>query len=292
MPGFDEPSTEASEELFGLKSQWLESGPDRYHYHDAGTGTPMLLLHGSAVGVTAAVNWYANFADLAHSARILAVDLLGYGFTEYAESTEVTLAGWVDQVIRLLDGLGIDRVVLVGNSLGGRVALETSVLHPERVAGLITMGSPGPHHRRTEVVKGHATPVYTREGIYSVMTDMVNDPAVIWDKLVDFRYSLASTDAAQRRWPQTVSARDAAALNTVDADAITTFSMPATVFHGREDKVVPSFNAIDLANAIPRADLVMLNHCGHWVQIERRATFNAIVLATLARVESGEAASR
>jgi 2-hydroxymuconate-semialdehyde hydrolase len=292
MPDLDELSTETSEELFGLKSRWLESGPDRYHYHDAGSGTPMLLLHGSAIGVTAAVNWYTNFADLSDSARVLAVDMLGYGFTDYAESTEVSLGGWVDQVIRFLDGLGIDRVLLVGNSLGGRVALETTVLHPERVAGLITMGSPGPNHRRSEVVKRHAAPALTRAGIYAVMSDMVADKSVIWDKLVDFRYQLAGTRVAQQHWAQAVPARDASALNTVDAEAITQFSMPATVFHGREDKVVPSFNAIDLAQAIPQADLVMLSNCGHWVQIERRTTFNAIVLATLERVESAAAASR
>jgi 2-hydroxymuconate-semialdehyde hydrolase len=272
-----------SETVFGLASRWLDSGPDRYHYHDEGTGVPIVLLHGSAIGVTAAANWYANVPRLSRTARVLAFDLLGYGFTEYADSTEVSLAGWVDQLVRFLDGLGIDRAVLVGNSLGGRIALEATVEHPERVAGLITMGSPGPAHRRTELVKKHAAPALTREGIRTVMTNMVCDPAVVWDDLVDFRYRLAITETSQRRWKEALAARDAAAVNCVDAAALTRFDMPAAVLHGREDKVVPSFNATDLATAIPGADLVVLSNCGHWVQIERRDTFNDLVRSMLTR---------
>jgi 2-hydroxymuconate-semialdehyde hydrolase len=278
-----------SEKIFGLTSHWLDSGPDRYHYHDAGSGTPIVLLHGSAVGVTAAANWYANYPELSTVARVLAFDLLGYGFTEYADVTSVSLAGWVDQLVRFLDGLGIDRAVVVGNSLGGRIALEATVEHPERVAGLITMGSPGPAHKRSEVVKKHAAPALTREGIHKVMTDMVSDPTTVWDDLVDFRFRLARTETAQLRWKDAVAARDAAAVNLVDGDALTRFGMPTAVLHGREDKVVPLFNANDLATAIPRADLLVLSNCGHWVQIERKDTFNDTVRSMLARVEREEA---
>lgn len=292
MADTQELSVVESEKVFGLASRWLDSGPDRYHYHDAGSGVPIVLLHGSAVGVTAAANWYPNVPELSQVARVLAVDLLGYGFTEYAESTEVSLAGWVDQLVRFLDGLGIDRAVVVGNSLGGRIALEATVEHPERVAGLITMGSPGPAHRRSEVVKRHAAPALTREGIRAVMADMVCDPAVVWDDLVDFRYRLASTQAAQRRWTDAVAARDAAAVNCVDGTALTRFGMPVAVLHGREDKVVPLFNATDLATAIPRADMVVLSRCGHWVQIERRDTFNDVVRSMLARVGRWRRAAR
>ncbi|WP_405970527.1 alpha/beta fold hydrolase [Streptomyces sp. NBC_00988] len=273
-----------TEEVFELRSWWLESGTERIHYHDAGEGTPVVLLHGSAVGVSAAANWWLNIPVIADYARVVAPDLLGYGWTEYGRGCELGLTAWVEQVVRVLDGLGIGQAVLVGNSLGGRIALQTALDHPERVAGLVTMGSPGPGHRRTEVVKRHVAPSFSREGIRSVMEDMVVDPAVVSDALVDFRYRLATRPGGPQQWVDAVTARDAAAAVAVTEEALAKVELPALILHGRQDRVVGPENAAALAAGLPQADLAVLNRCGHWAQIERRDFFDELLRAFVTQV--------
>ncbi|MGD0061960.1 MAG: alpha/beta fold hydrolase [Streptosporangiaceae bacterium] len=104
--------------------EFISAGGISTHYHDVGAGEPVVLLHGSGPGVSAWANWQHTMPALARSARVLALDLVGYGATERPQDVRYSLRTWTDHVWAFLDAVGVDQVAVVGNSLGGRIALR------------------------------------------------------------------------------------------------------------------------------------------------------------------------
>ncbi len=113
------------------------------NYLEAGSGPPLLLVHGSGPGVTAYANWRLNIGDLARHFRVLAPDMAGFGFSDKPTAAGYSMARWVDQLVGFLDALGIERASLVGNSFGGGLGIRVAVEHPERLDRLVLMGSMG-----------------------------------------------------------------------------------------------------------------------------------------------------
>lgn len=115
----------------------------RTNYLEAGSGPPVVLIHGSGPGVTAYANWRLTIPALAERFRVLAPDMVGFGGTERPPGVVYDLKTWADQVVGFLDAHGIERASLVGNSFGGAIALRVATQHPERVGRLALMGSAG-----------------------------------------------------------------------------------------------------------------------------------------------------
>lgn len=278
---------ETTYEVFGLESKWLSIGDERIHYHDEGSGTPVLLLHGSAVGVSAAANWWRVIPPLAKSARILAPDMAGYGWTDVPDDRYYGLPAWTEQAIRFLDALDIPKAILVGNSLGGRIAMQIAVDYPTRVSGLAVMGSPGIEYVPSPALKSNSKPDFTPEGIARVMRSLAAEGYEIPEGLVDFRYAMATRPGGPERWQTVVQARDASvAVHRLAAEQLAAITVPALIMHGRQDKIVPFSDGISTARALPNADLALFANCGHWVQLEREAEFLALVAGVIARVAS------
>ncbi|MFV2175518.1 alpha/beta fold hydrolase [Actinomadura sp. LOL_016] len=262
---------------FGLEDRWRETAPGELtHYHDLGDGVPVTLLHGSGAGVSAAANWWLNLPDLSRGNRAIALDLLGFGRTVVAPGTAFGIDAWVEHTVRLLDALGIERTWLVGNSLGGWVAFQMALSHPDRLLGIVSMGTGGAP--RTSVLAGHARPQVSVEGIRKVLREFVTDASLVTGELVQARYNAASAPGAQERFQQVVQARDHDRVHhPLDLDALKGFDRPVLLVHGREDTVIPVSRSLELAEVLPRADLHLFSHCGHWSQVERAAEFNRIV---------------
>ncbi|MEV4810692.1 alpha/beta fold hydrolase [Micromonospora avicenniae] len=104
-------------------------------YDDAGEGTPVVLLH---AGIADRRMWRAQIDALSTRHRVLAVDLRGYGESELPPAP----FAHHDDVVGLLDALGLPRAALVGCSFGGRVAVDTALAHPDRVSALALFGAP------------------------------------------------------------------------------------------------------------------------------------------------------
>ena len=131
-------------------SQSIVASGIRTNYHDAGHDNPVMLIHGSGPGVSAWANWRLVLPRLAEHRRVIAPDLVGFGFTERPPGIRYDLNGWVSQAVGLLDSLGIEQADLVGNSFGGAVALALAIRHPRRVRRLVLMGSVGVSFPLTE----------------------------------------------------------------------------------------------------------------------------------------------
>ncbi|MGW5072235.1 alpha/beta fold hydrolase [Rhodococcus sp. NPDC004095] len=269
--------------FFALEDKWLPTADGELtHYHEVGEGTPILFLHGSGTGVTAAANWWLNLPQLSEQGRCIAIDSIGYGQTVVADGTEYGIREWVRHAVRVLDALGIDKTWIVGNSLGGWLAFQFAIDFPERLLGVVSMGTGGA--KLTGALAGHANPTLTEEGIRKTLELFVVDKSLVTDELVSLRYQSALNDTASDRLAQVVAARDRDrhAL-PLDFDVLAKLDIPVLLIHGVQDVVIPVSRTWDLLNVIPNADAHIFSQCGHWSQVERAEEFNAVIGDYLAR---------
>lgn len=270
--------------FFGLEDRWLQTAPGELtHYHELGEGTPIVFLHGSGTGVTAAANWWLNLPEIAKQARTIAFDSIGYGQTVVAPDTEYGIRAWVEHTVRVLDALGIEKTWLVGNSLGGWVAFQFAIDHPERLLGVVSMGTGGAKLTAALAAVSSQSPSLTEAGIRATLEQFVVDKSLVTDELVSLRYTAALNDTATDRLAQVVEARDRdrEAL-PLDFDALARFEAPVLLIHGTQDVVIPVSRTWELLNVIPNADAHIFSQCGHWSQVERAADFNTVIIGYLA----------
>src|SRR3954453_16073104 len=118
----------------GIETNYLEDG--------SGDDT-VLLIHGSGPGVTSYANWRLVIPALATKFRVIAPDMVGFGFSERPKDVQYNVQTCADQTVGVMDALGIEKASLVGNSFGGAIALRIATQHPERIDKLVLMGSMG-----------------------------------------------------------------------------------------------------------------------------------------------------
>lgn len=272
-----------TDQFFGLEDKWLQTAEGELtHYHEMGEGTPILFLHGSGTGVTAAANWWLNLPELSKSGRCIAIDSVGYGQTIAPEDIQYGIKEWVRHAVRTLDALGIEKTWIVGNSLGGWLAFQFAIDFPERLLGVISMGTGGA--KLTGALKGHSNPVLTEEGIRKTLEMFVVDKSLVTDELVSLRYQSALNDTASERLANVVAARDRDRTELpLDFDVLAKLDIPVLLIHGVQDVVIPVSRTWELLNLIPNADAHIFSQCGHWSQVERAEEFNQVISSYLAR---------
>ena len=102
----------------------IETCGFRTNFHDQGEGQAVVLLHGSGAGVSAWANWRNLIPRLSKKYRVIAPDLVGFGFTQTPQDFEFEfMSSWIDQVRSLLEQLSLENTYFVGNSFGGALAL-------------------------------------------------------------------------------------------------------------------------------------------------------------------------
>jgi pimeloyl-ACP methyl ester carboxylesterase len=249
------------------------------HYHEAGEGDPVVLLHGSGPGVSAWANWQHTIPALAKTSRVLAFDLVGYGATERPETIRYSLRSWTDHVWAVLDALGLDRVSVVGNSLGGRLALQMAEDDSSRLNKIVLMGSPGVGMTVTEGLKALRGYEPSPENMRALLTGyFAVDKSIITDDLVRIRYEASAAPGAHEAYRlMYFDPRHDGSNLAITQEQVRAVTVPTLLVHGREDQVVPPEVSWTMVNLLPDADLHLFARCGHWTQIERAAEFNALV---------------
>ncbi|MDA8309364.1 MAG: alpha/beta fold hydrolase [Actinomycetota bacterium] len=264
----------------GIRTNFHDLGPARV----TGEGRreevgAVLLLHGSGPGVTAFANWRLTMPVLAEQRRVVAPDLVGFGYTERPAGFRYELRAWVQHLVAFLDVLGLERVDVVGNSFGGALALALALTERARVRRLVLMGSVGlrfPITAGLEAVWGY---VPSLEAMRHLLELFVYDRSRIDEALVRSRYEASAGAAEAEAWarlfpPPRQERLDALA---VPEDELRGLDVPALVVHGRDDLVIPVETSYRLASLLPVGDLHVFARCGHWTQIEHAARFNALV---------------
>ena len=160
----------------------------RTNVHDVGSGHPVLLIHGSGPGVSAWANWRLVMPELAQQARVIAPDMVGFGFTDRPEGQPYNMDAWVTQAVGVLDALGIEKTDLVGNSFGGALALALTIRHPERVRRLVLMGSVGVPFQITKGLDDVWGYEPSFENMRRIMNVFAYDRNLVNDELARLRY--------------------------------------------------------------------------------------------------------
>ncbi len=279
---------------FSATSRVLADPVGDIHYHEAGEGPALILLHGSGPGVTGWANFEDNLPVFAQHFRSYILDLPGYG--KSAPVAGMPMQVCADAVIRFMDGLQIDKAHIMGNSLGGMVGSMVAAQQPARVDRFVTIGGVGyglfnafPNEGINLLVNFIEDP--THERLVQWLHSMVYDKSIVTNDLIERRMKQALDPVTYETSRKLYSraAMEAIAAMTEGPHAAATFAhlaaiqAPTLITWGRDDRVSSMDRSFVAMRMIPNAELHIFPKCGHWAMIERKAEFESVVLAFLTR---------
>ncbi|WP_067482993.1 4,5:9,10-diseco-3-hydroxy-5,9,17-trioxoandrosta-1(10),2-diene-4-oate hydrolase [Actinomadura hibisca] len=269
-----------------------KAGELTLHYNEAGPADApvVVMLHGGGPGASGWSNFGPNLPVFAEHFRTLLVDQPGYGASDKPERfSKQFFTASADAVVALLDGLGIAKAHLVGNSLGGGTAARMAIDHPDRVDRLVLMGPGGvslnvfsadPTEGIKRLFEFSASAEPTRERLTAFLRTLVVDQSLVTDELIEERF-------AQAIDPESRRGNAAMAATFADPDMVADsmlWSQAYRIRHqtlltwGREDRANPLDGALVALKTIPNARLHVFPHCGHWAQLEQFDEFNRLTL--------------
>ena len=270
-------------------SQYHEVTPEQLiHYTDhapigASNGTA-IFIHGSGPGASGWSNFKHNVSAFQEAGyRCIVYDQWGYGKTSKPQDVDHTLDFFVDGLVSLMDSTDVANAVLVGNSLGGAVALGLALRHPERVEKLILMAPGGIESRedyfsmpgiQAMVKYPMGSPEFTKEVLAQLLTQLVYDPENVDDELVDERWATLETQ----------NAHVLATMQIPDlSDQLASIDINTLVFWGTEDRFCPASGTWKILQIKGNVQAELVNYCGHWVMSEYPELFNERCLSFLSK---------
>lgn len=256
----------------------VEAGGVATQLHDAGEGPPVLLLHGSGPGVSAWANWRMVLPELAGEFRVLAPDQLGFGATGRPTDGRYGRRAWTEHAIAVLEALELEQVSIIGNSMGGAIALSVAAARPDLVDRLVLMGTVGVAFELSSglnTVWGY-TP--DRERMRRLIELFAFDDSLATGDLVEMRYAQSADPEARASYEAMFPAPRQRWVNdlALDVTELHGIAQPTLLVHGHEDEVIPFATSLRALEVLPRAELHAFTRCGHWVQIEQTRRFLAV----------------
>lgn len=259
-------------------SRFVQAGSLKVHYNEAGTGQPVIMLHGGGPGASGWGNFGRNFAHLAAQFRVLLIDHPNFGKTDSVVITEPP-PQFNARVIRdTMEALDIPRAHIIGNSMGGGTTLRIAVDYPDRVDKMVVISpsgggesifTPQPSEHRKVIAEVLANP--TAEGMRRLMNLVVYEGLELTDE--DLRVRLESAlnpSHLEARRKSTGRGGDMLGeLSQVQAKTL--------IVWGRDDRAVPLDIGLRFLWGIQDSRLHVFSRCSHWPQFEHAAEFNRLV---------------
>ena len=260
-------------------SKYLEVNGINTHYHESGQGDPIVLIHGSGPGVTAWANWRLIIPKLAERFHVFAPDIVGFGYTERPENVEYNVDTWAQHLIDFIEKIGKGRVHIIGNSLGGALALHIAKKRPDLVDKLVLMGAAGLPFQLTyglEKVWGYEPSI---ENMKRLLEIFAYDQEFATDELAKLRYEASIQPGLQEAFSQMFAEPRQPHLDSLalPEEQIKQITNPVLLIHGKEDIVVPfKETSLKLLELLPNSQLHVFSKCGHWTQIEKKDEFEQL----------------
>ncbi|MCR9103991.1 MAG: alpha/beta fold hydrolase [Gammaproteobacteria bacterium] len=256
----------------------------RIHYLDEGSGDVVVFLHGSGPGASGHSNFKGNYPVLVEAGyRCIVPDLIGYGFSDKPDDRDHPLSFFVECIKQTLDEAGVERCTLVGNSLGGAIAIGLTLDYPQLVEKLVLMAPGGlselheyqamPGMQKVFQVFGSGEPV-THDVMKDLFaTGLMHDPSFATDELVEERTQIM----------QIMNGHVMATMQVpVLVDRLQEIECPVLGFWGMDEKMMPENGIMAMAKNIKHLRLLLVTECGHWVMVEHEGMFNRACLDFLA----------
>lgn len=247
---------------------------------EAGDGPPLLLLHGTGGHIE---NYARNIMPLAKNFRVIAMDFLWHGGSETGGFEPAIVPKLVDHVIDVLDTLGIKKTHLEGQSLGGWVAMQTALMHPERIEKLVLTTVQGyqpdagtiadyvePDAKRLQAHSLEILRDPSFENIRARLARVLANPALLPDEAVAVRHKFYNDPAVNAVQQQLMSVYPiGAALReyTVTDAMAARINKPTLVYWGDKNPSPPSVGS-RLASQLPNGRFVCAPNTGHMAQFE------------------------
>ncbi len=262
-----------------------------------GNGPDVVMIHGLG---GAKSSFFDNAAALSDRYRVHAVDLPGFGSSCKPATAPYTARYFADRIVEVMDALDVDRAHLVGNSMGGRVAIEVGLRHPNRVGGLALL-CPAvafvkrEYHPIVRMLRpefGLLPHKLTRGMVESTFWSLFCDPDSIDPSMADI-----VVEEFQRIYG-TPGGRFAflAAARNIYLDKpfgrggfyprLSELSAPSLFVWGTHDNLIPAGFKRHVERWLPRADQIVLERCGHVPQVERPEQVNGLLDRFFGRVDA------
>jgi len=248
----------------------------------------LLLLHGAGPGASAASNWLSCAPDLAKHFFVVAPDAIGFGKSEMPKEIPDNICRWmgyrVEQVKGLLNGLNIEKTHIIGNSMGGALALQCAVEMPDRFDKGMIMGAIGaPFKKSSTLVRMMNFYDDPRVSRYrELIESFVYDPSVIedLDKVMEDRFAKAM-DPEMRPIQEVMfkAMNEGMDKLIIPPEVLGRMEHEWSIIHGRQDKVIPLDTSLYFLQHLKKAELHVLDRCGHWAQTQRWDAMYPLVLA-------------
>ncbi len=277
-------------QLIDTESRFLDTNGFRVHFKRFGTGrTLIVLLHGSFLSLR---SWRHVARPLAEQATLVAFDRPVCGLTSRPlpgkESASLYSAdAQSDLVVAIIQELGFDQAVLIGNSTGGTIALLTALRHPDKVQALVLVGAmvysgyatselPGPMRALMSTLK----PVFS--GLMRLMITRLYDKAIrkFWyhqERLSDELLAAYKADFMVGPWDKAFLESFLETRHLGLATRLASVSIPSLVVTGEHDRAVKPEESRRLAQDLPGAEFRVIPDCGHLPQEETPDAFVALV---------------
>ena len=277
-------------------SRYVTAGEHRVHYHEAGEGPVIVMLHGSSPGAGGWVTWSSNLPAYTQRHRVLLLDLLGFGRSAKPRIAGEYLRFQADAVEGVLDALGIERAAFVGLSLGGGAALRLALDSPERVSAMVLL-SPLGVIKRIDRFSGLQN-VFRKvvenpdaEHVAELMRGFVARPELITPELIADRFARFDD-------PEAIAATKDMSEYYADLsdENLRGLELWRDVAHveqdtllvvGRDDRIAGAVDGVfDVAKSFPNGHVWMMPNAAHWPQFEQREMFDAHSLIFLEQATS------
>lgn len=244
----------------------------KFRYIEVGEGEPLMLLH----GLFGALSNFKDLIDYFSKRNKVVVPMLPLFDLDLLHTSVGGLEKHVQKFIEFKD---YQNIHLLGNSLGGHVALVHVLKHPERIKSLILTGSSG-------LFENGMGDTYPKRGDYEYIRKKTEvtffDPAMATKELVDEVYDIVN----QRLKVIKVLALAKSAIRNNLGDELKEIKMPTLLIWGNNDTITPPFVGKEFNRLIPHSELHFIDKCGHAPMMERPAEFNEILSGFLTKLNT------
>ncbi|WP_050993454.1 alpha/beta fold hydrolase [Rhodococcus sp. WAY2] len=269
-----------------LASRTVAVQGTKLHFHEAGVGETLVLLHGGGPGASGWSNFGGNVAALAEQFHVVVPDQPGYGLADKPEFDGDYWTFAARCIADLLSSLGVEKAHFVGNSMGGGTTVRLALDRPDCIDRMILMGpagvsvnvvTPHPSEGLKILSSFYDAPGPSRDRMAAFIRMMVFDPAMVTDELITERLEAAMDPDARAGALRAVRS----IMSSPDAELwrhLHEVQHETLLVWGRDDRVVPMDGGLFALQRMPNADLHVFSRCGHWAQAERRDEFNRLAI--------------
>jgi 4,5:9,10-diseco-3-hydroxy-5,9,17-trioxoandrosta-1(10),2-diene-4-oate hydrolase len=263
--------------------KYIHAGNLKIHYHESGSGYPLICIHGAGPGATGWSNFKGNVGDLSKHFRTLLIDMPQYGKSDKPIIKASRQSYLANSIRDFMDSMGIKRAHFIGNSMGGQAALKLAIDYPEKVDRLVVIGSgaikagsifqPMPLEAIRNIsnyYKGEGpTPGKMRE----VLESLVYDRSKITNDLVQERFEVSNDPELVELFGR----QPAGPQDDLYAD-LPNLKAKTLIVWGQDDRAGALDVGLLMLRRLPDARMHIFSKCGHWAHVEHRAEFDRLVL--------------